>query len=247
MFATARKADDLARLRDDGFDTHYLDYRETESIRATFDAVMTATNGRLDALFNNGAHAQPGMVEDLPTEALREQFEANVFGWHELTRMTVGAMRTQGHGRIVHCSSILGLVPARLRGAYVASKYALEGLMLTQRMELLGSGIHVSIIEPGPVPSMLAANALAYVEKYIDLENSVHAEAYARRIAELKAGGTGDDGGKGAGQVYDALRHALTAASPKPHYVVTRQAKIAVLGKWLLPSALFYRFVARST
>ena len=83
--------------------------------------------------------------------ALREQFEANLFGWHDLTRRLVPVMRRQGHGRIVYCSSILGLVPGRFRGAYAASKHALEGLMLCLRAELAGSGMHVSLIEPGPV------------------------------------------------------------------------------------------------
>lgn len=247
VFATARKPDDLKRLADDGFDALYLDYRETQSIGKAFNTVMTKTGGRLDALFNNGAHAQPGMVEDLPVAALREQFEANVFGWHELTRLAVPVMRGQGHGRIVHCSSILGLVPAPLRGAYVSSKYALEGLATTQRMELAGSGIHVSLIEPGPVPSKLAANALGFARKYIDTENSVHAEAYARRIAELESGGTEEDGGRAAEWVYRALRHALTARQAKPHYLVTPQARLGVFAKWLLPAGLFYRLVARST
>jgi len=247
VFATARGKADLVELADAGLDVLYLDYREPDSIQSAFAAVMAQTGGRLDALFNNGAHAQPGAVEDLPVSALREQFEVNLFGWHELTRLAVPAMRKQGHGRIVHCSSILGLVPAPMRGAYVASKYALEGLMLTQRMELEGSGIHVSLIEPGPVPSRLASNALAFARKHIDIENSVHADAYAKRIAELEAGGTPDDGGPAAGWVMDALRHALTADRPRPHYLVTRQARIGAFGKWLLPAGFFYRLVARNT
>lgn len=247
VFATARGKADLAELGEAGLHALYLDYREPDSIHNAFKTVMAETGGKLDALFNNGAHAQPGAVEDLPVSALREQFEVNLFGWHELTRLAVPTMRDQGHGRIVHCSSILGLVPAPLRGAYVASKYALEGLMLTQRMELEGSGIHVSLIEPGPVPSRLASNALAFAHKHIDIENSVHANAYAKRLAELEAGGTPDDGGRAAGWVMDALRHALTSDRPRPHYLVTRQARIGAFGKWLLPAGLFYRLVARNT
>lgn len=244
VFATARKEEDLRRLGDEGVVPLYLDYREPASIRAAFDAVMEATGGRLDALVNNGAYAQPGAVEDLPVAALREQFEANLFGWHELTCMAVPAMRRRNAGRIVHVSSILGLAPAPLRGAYVASKHALEGLMLTQRMELDGSGIHVSLIEPGPVPSMMARTALVYARKYIDVAGSVHAEAYARRIAELEAGGTPDDGGRAVGWVHAAMRHALTSGRPRPHYVVTPQARIAVAAKWLLPAGFFYRLAA---
>ncbi len=244
MFASARKEADLARLAGEGFETVYLDYREPDSIAAAFEKVMNATGGRLDALYNNGAYSQPGAVEDLPIAALREQFDANFFGWHELTSLAVPVMRRQGHGRIIHCSSVLGFVPAPLRGAYVASKYAIEGLMLTQRMELLGSGLHVSLIEPGPVPSMIAANALRYARKYIDLEGSVHAAAYGKRIAQLEAGGTPDDKGRALASVYRALSHALTAARPQSRYHVTPQTRIAALGKWLLPTDLFYRLVA---
>jgi NAD(P)-dependent dehydrogenase (short-subunit alcohol dehydrogenase family) len=248
VFATARKPADLELLRGEGMAAAlYLDYREPDSIRAAFEAVMAQTDGRLDALVNNGAYSQPGAVEDLPIAALREQFDANFFGWHELTQMAVPAMREQGHGRIVHMSSILGLVPAPLRGAYVASKYALEGLMLASRMELDGSGVHVSLIEPGPVPSKIAENALAYARKYIDIEGSVHAQAYRKRIGQLEAGGTPDDGGKAAGWVYRCLRHALNAANPKPHYVVTPQARLGVAGKWLLPAGFFYRLLAART
>ncbi|QKV20287.1 SDR family NAD(P)-dependent oxidoreductase [Oricola thermophila] len=248
VFATARKPEDLGRLRDEGMAAAlHLDYREPDSIRAAFAAVMAETGGRLDALVNNGAYSQPGAVEDLPTDALREQFEANFFGWHELTRLAVPVMRGQGGGRIVHVSSILGLVPAPVRGAYVASKHALEGLMLTARMELEGSGVHMSLIEPGPVPSKIAQNALAYAHKYIDIEASVHRAAYEKRLAELEAGGTPDDGGRAAGWVYRRLRHALKAAKPRPHYLVTPQARLGVAGKWLLPAGLFYRIVAART
>lgn len=244
VFATARKQADLSVLENHGLEALYLDYRETESIHAAFAAVMERTGGRLDALFNNGAHSQPGAVEDLPVEALREQFEANVFGWHELTRLAVPVMRRQGAGRIVHCSSILGVMPAPIRGAYIASKYALEGLMLTQRIELEGSGVHVSLIEPGPVPSRIATNALAFARKYIDLENSVHAESYARRIEQLEAGGTPDDGGRAVAGLYRSLTHALTARRPRPHYPVTVPARLGFLAKRIMPADAFYRLVA---
>src|SRR5690606_37310054 len=111
------------------------------------------SGGRLDAVFHNGGFAQPGAIEDLPVEALRAQFEANVFGWHALTRLAIPVMRRQGHGRIVFCSSVLGFMPGRFRGAYVASKHAIEGYADTLRIELEGSGIAVSLIEPGPIAS----------------------------------------------------------------------------------------------
>ena len=247
VFATARKPEDIAALKAHGIETFYLDYREPESIKALVENVLKETGGTLDALFNNGGYAQPGAVEDLPMEALREQFETNFFGWHDLTRRIVPVMRKQGRGRIVHCSSILGLLPQKLRGAYNASKHAVEGLMLTMRMELWGTGIEVALIEPGPIESKIAVTAAAYADKYIDVENSPHRKSYEKRLALLRAGGTKDPTKLGPDAVYKVLKHALNAASPKPHYVVTRPARIGVILKRILPSKLLYRLLAKSS
>jgi NAD(P)-dependent dehydrogenase (short-subunit alcohol dehydrogenase family) len=244
VFPTARKAEDIAMLKDEGFEAFFLDYRQPDSIAELVAKVLERTGGRLDALFNNGAHAQPGAVEDLPVEALREQFEANFFGWHDLTRRIVPVMRAQGSGRIVHCSSILGLTPALWRGAYVASKHAVEGLMLTLRMELDGSGIHVSLIEPGPVVSKIAPNALPWFEHYVDHENSVHRDAYQAQLARMRAGGSKSRLKLEPDAVHAVLRHALLSARPRPHYVVTLPAKIGVALKRVLPARLLYRVLA---
>jgi NAD(P)-dependent dehydrogenase (short-subunit alcohol dehydrogenase family) len=206
--------------------------------------VLERTEGRLDALFNNGGYALAGAVEDIPVEALRDQFEANFFGWHDLTRRIVPAMRAAGHGRIVNCSSILGSVPMRYRGAYCASKYALEGLMLSLRADLAGTGIHVSMIEPGPIESKIALNGAAVFEGHVDIENSVHRDAYRARIERLRAGKGRSRLTRGPDAVYRALRHALEARRPKPHYPVTLPARTGLLMKRILPSALFYRLVA---
>ena len=244
VFATARKPADLEKLRGEGMEAVYLDYREPESIAAAVETVLATTDGRLDALFNNGAHAQPGAVEDIPVAALREQFEANLFGWHDLTRRIVPVMRAQGHGRIVHCSSILGLVPARWRGPYVASKHALEGLMLCLRLELEGSGIEVSLIEPGPIESQFAANALTHFERNVDIEGSVHRDHYQAELARMRQGGIRSRFKLTPAAVHDVLRHALEHPRPRPHYVVTTPARLGVLLKRLLPSRLFYRIMA---
>ncbi len=245
VFATARKPQDIAVLEADGIEAFYLDYREPDSIEALVAAVLERTGGRLDALFNNGAHAQPGAVEDLSVAALKEQFEANFFGWHDLTQRIVRVMRRQGHGRLVHCSSILGLAPVRFRGAYSASKHALEGLMLCMRQELQGSGVHVSLIEPGPVTSKIASNGLFWFLKNIDHENSVHRVAYAAQLARLKAGGSSSRLKKGPEVVYAALRHALLSRRPRPHYVVTVPAKVGAVLKRILPASMLYRVLAR--
>lgn len=245
VFATARKAADIAALEADGIEAFYLDYREAGSIAALVDAVLERTGGTLDALFNNGAYAQPGAVEDLPVEALREQFEANFFGWHDLTRRVVPVMRRQGRGRLVHCSSILGLAPVRFRGAYSASKHAIEGLMLCMRQELEGSGIHLSLIEPGPVTSKIASNGLVWFLKNIDIENSAHRADYQAQLARLQAGGSVSRLKPGPEVVHVALRHALLSQRPRPHYVVTVPARIGVMLKRILPASALYRVLAR--
>ena len=244
VFATARKDADIAALKAKGMEAHYLDYTEPQSIAVLADEVLRQTDGKLDALFNNGAYAQPGAIEDLPVEALRQQFEANFFGWHDLTRRVVPVMRRQGHGRIVHCSSILGLVPMKWRGAYVASKFALEGLMLAQRMELEGSGIDVSLIEPGPIASRFTYNAASHARANIDMEASVHRELYQRQMAKLEGGGTKSKNKLGPEAVYAVLLHALEAPRPRPHYVVTKPAKLGSLARRLMPARWLYRMLS---
>lgn len=244
VFATARKAEDIAALGADGIEAFYLDYREPASIEALVEAVLSRTGGTIGALYNNGAHAQPGAVEDLPVAALRDQFEANLFGWHDLTRRIVPVMRSQGHGRIVNCSSILGLAPIKFRGAYAASKHALEGLTLCLRAELHGSGVHVSLIEPGPIESRIAPNGLAWFEKYVDHENSVHREAYQAQLKRLRGGGSKSRLKLQPDAVYTVLRHALESPRPRPHYLVTLPAKIGAVLKRALPARLFYRILA---
>ncbi|MBB4144572.1 SDR family oxidoreductase [Rhizobium rhizoryzae] len=245
VFATVRNPVHLAALEADGIEALLMDYTDPKSISAMVAEVVRRTGGTIDALFNNGAYGQPGAVEDLTTDVLRLQFETNVFGWHELTRQVIPYMRAQGFGRIVQCSSILGLVPFRYRGAYNASKHAIEGLSVTLRMELDGSGIFVSLIEPGPIESRFTANALAAVQAHIDVENSAHAEEYKRQLARLDGSGPVNKHKLGPDAVHEVLRHALTAPRPKPHYIVTKPAKKGVLAKRLLPADLLYRLLRR--
>lgn len=244
VFATARKPADLAALEADGIEAFYLDYTEPESIAALVEAVSARTGGGLDALFNNGAYAQAGAVVDLTTEALRLQFEANFFGWHDLTRRVIPLMRAARHGRIVNCSSILGLIPAKFRGAYAASKHALEGLSLCLRQEMKVFGIFVSLIEPGPIESKIAANGLAWFERFIDVENSVFRKPYQAQLARMRAGGSKGRFKLGPEAVYASLKLALESPRPRAHYAVTLPTKAAVLAKRLLPQRLFYRGIA---
>ncbi|MBX4865223.1 SDR family oxidoreductase [Rhizobium sophorae] len=243
VFATVRKPEDLPGLETEGIEAFLMDYARTETISDLVGAVLERSGGRIDALFNNGAYGQPGAVEDLSTATLRAQFEANFFGWHELTRQVIPPMRKRGQGRIVQCSSILGVVPYRYRGAYTASKFALEGLSITLRMELQGSGIHVSLIEPGPIATRFTANALAKIKEHIDLENSPHAVDYIRQLARLDGSGPVNRHKLGPEAVYSVLKHALNSKNPRPHYPVTTPAKQGMFLKRLLPADLFYRLM----
>ncbi|AKI03250.1 short-chain dehydrogenase of unknown substrate specificity [Hoeflea sp. IMCC20628] len=244
VIASARTPGDISRLKEDGIEALHLDYADPASITDFFEKAMTATGGRCDALFNNGGYGQVGAIEDLPVDALRAQFEANFFGWHDLTRRVIPVMRAQGHGRIVQCSSILGLVPMRFRGAYNASKHALEGLSVTLALELQDSGIHVSLIEPGAIASEFRANCLPHLERHIDIENSVHRKDYQAQLRRLEKEERSDSGKLGPDAVYKVLNHALTAPRPRYHYPVTRAAKLGVIARRLLPARLFYPWLA---
>uniref|UniRef100_A0A4W5LCQ8 Uncharacterized protein n=1 Tax=Hucho hucho TaxID=62062 RepID=A0A4W5LCQ8_9TELE len=160
VFATARQAADVVRLQAQGLEALQLDVDDSDSIVQAVAEVLLRTGGTLDALFNNAGYGQPGAAEDVPRAAMRAQFETNVFGAWELMNAVIPVMRRQGHGRILFNSSVLGFAAMKYRGAYNASKYAMEGLCDTLRLELAGSGIAVSLIEPGPIESRFRANAL---------------------------------------------------------------------------------------
>ena len=174
VFATCRKEEDVQRLREEGLNAHRLDLCDTSSMHETLSWMLAQTGGRIDVLFNNGAYGQPGAVEDLRREVLREQFETNVFGTQELTNLVLPFMRAQKSGRIIYNSSILGFVAMSYRGAYNASKFAIEGLADTLRLELHKSGVDVVLIEPGPIRSSFRKNALAKFLANVDQEHSAH-------------------------------------------------------------------------
>lgn len=221
VFATARTPDDIEKLGKSGLDALYLDYADSGSVQRAFEGVMQQTGGRLYGLFNNGAYGQPGAVEDLTRETLRKQFESNFFGWHELTRLVIPVMREQGGGRIIHNSSVLGFAAMPFRGAYNASKFALEGLSDTLRLELRGSNVHVSLVEPGPILSRFRANALVALRENIDIENSIHRENYKGALARLQKEGPAAPFTLPPEAVLRRVVHALESRRPKPRYYVT--------------------------
>ncbi|MET0051912.1 MAG: SDR family oxidoreductase [Candidatus Thiodiazotropha sp.] len=234
VFATARKPQDVADLEQQGYETCLLDLRDSASIASALDHVLKRTQGKLYALFNNGAYGQPGAVEDLTREALREQFETNLFGWHELTCQVIPVMRRQGHGRIIQNSSILGYMTLPYRGAYVASKYALEGLSDTLRLELTGSGIHVVLIEPGPIESRFRTNALAKWQEHVDPEQSFHRDHYLSMLERLRKPGPAAPFTLPPEAVLKKVIHALESPRPRIRYPVTFPAHLFALLRRIL-------------
>ncbi len=188
VIASARKLEDVTRLQAEGLTTIRLDLADPVSITEAVSQVRELCQGELYGLFNNGAYGQPGALEDLPTAALRAQFESNFFGWHELIRQILPLMLPHGEGRIIQNSSVLGLVAMKYRGAYNASKFAIEGYTDTLRLELRGTGVQISLIEPGPIESRFRANALAALHQHIDLEHSRHLSGDALASVEGGAG-----------------------------------------------------------
>lgn len=241
VFAGVRNPDDLASLASEGFNAVHLDYDSPAIISTAVYRVLDMTGGRLDALFNNGAYSQLGALEDIGTDRLRDQFETNLFGWHDLIRKVVPVMRRQGSGRIVNCSSILGFTGARYRGAYVASKYALEGMTDVLRLELAGTGIHVVLIQPGPIRSRFIENALARVRESVNVDGSVHREGYRKALARLGRGDGSSRFKRGPEAVFKKLIHALEAEHPRARYPVTIPTHVAAWMKRLLPWSLIDR------
>ena len=235
VIATARKSEDVSRLAQEGLTAIQLDLADSQSIKQAVNHVIELTGGHCDALFNNGAFGQPGAVEDLTRDVLRFQFETNLFGTHELTNLLIPLMRRQGHGRIIYNSSVLGLVAMRYRGAYNASKFALEGLADTLRLELYGTNIHISLIEPGPISSNFRKNSYALYKKNIDPVHSFHNETYKAMEARLQKEGAAVAFTLPAKAVTEKVIHALEAKQPKMRYYVTFPTYLFAFLKRILP------------
>lgn len=246
VFATARTDDDLARLEREGLEAIKLDYRFPDSVAACAAEVSKRTGGTLYALFNNGAYGQPGAVEDITRAVLEEQFAANFFGWHQLTTLCLPMMRKLGEGRIVQCSSVLGLLALKWRGPYNASKFALEGLSDTLRLELRGTGIKVVTINPGPITSDFVKNARAAFERNVDMTHSHYTAEFEAQRARLDRGGNGRFK-LPATAVLDKLILALEKPNPRAHYYVTIPTHVVALLRRILPSGLLDAFASKNS
>ena len=247
VVAACRQQKDVDRLAAEGLTSVLLDYTDTDSIQAAFAATMEATGGRLDALFNNSAHAMGGAIEDIPTEFWRQIFEANFFGWHELTRLVLPIMRKQGSGRIVQCSSVLGFAGVQMRGPYSSTKYALEGYTDVLRLELHNTGIYPILIEPGPVRTAIRENARPHYEKWCEKENTPWAGFYKSTVEKrLYAENPPPDRFELQPEVVTAkLIHALESPRPRARYYVTTPTYIAGYLKRVLPTRWLDRVLMR--
>jgi NAD(P)-dependent dehydrogenase (short-subunit alcohol dehydrogenase family) len=237
VFASCRRRADCERLRAEGFESPQLDYTDQASMDTALSDVLAATGGRLDALFNNGAYAVPGAAEDLPTEALRQNFEANVFGWHSLTRAVIPVMRTQGHGRIVNHGSVLGLVVAPWRMSYNATKFAVEGMTDTLRLEMRGTPIHVITLNTGPITTKIRENSIPHFERWIDWRASPRAAQYEASLLDRLYRSRGRDMFELPPSAVSAkLVHALESRRPRSRYYVTRATWLMGAARRLLPT-----------
>ncbi len=234
LIVTARKDKDIQRLISEGFEAVKMDMSESASVQKGFKRVLAKTGGELYALFNNAGFGQPGAVEDLSRDALKEQFETNVFGAIELTNLALKVFRKQKKGKIIQNSSILGFVAFKYRGAYSASKFALEALSDTLRLELTGSNIYISLIEPGPIKTDFRRNAFKKFLKYINVDKSPHYQAYQKSIERFKSD-KDDPFTLSSEAVFQSLSKILETENPKDRYQITIPTKLFWILRRILP------------
>ncbi|WP_028024562.1 SDR family oxidoreductase [Enterovibrio calviensis] len=245
VIASCRKSEDVARLNAEGLHCIQLDLADTSSILAAVEKVREHTGGKLFGLFNNGAYGQPGALEDLPTDALRKQFETNFFGWHTLTQAVIPMMMENGAGRIVQNSSVLGFIALKFRGAYNASKFAVEGWTDTLRLELADTPIQISLIEPGPIESRFRANALDAFFQAININSSRFESDYRAQQSRMESENSTNKYTLPSEAIVAPLLHALTAPRAKIRYRVTKPTHYMALCKRLLPSRMLDRILAK--
>lgn len=247
VFAACRMEKDVERLAGEGLTSLRLDYERPETISSAVDRVLAETDGCLDALFNNGAYAIPGPIEDLSRSAIDAIFQANFVGWHDLTVQLIPAMRKQGHGRIINCSSVLGFVSTPFRGAYCATKFALEAWSDALRMEMSEAGIKVILIEPGPIETKFRENAVRAFYKWVDWERSARVEEYETDLlTKLNDGSSNSRFQLPASAVTAKLVRALDDQNPKPRYFVTVPTYGANLLRRALPTVMLDKILARN-
>ncbi len=244
VFATARKAADVVQLKQQGFEAFVLDLSSSASINTAVKAVFEQTDD-LYGLIHNGAYGQVGALEDISRQVLEAQFQANVFGWHELTNLVLPKMKSNNEGRIVYLSSVLGFVAMPFRGPYNASKFAIEGLVNTLRLELSNTNIQLSLIQPGPIESKFRINAYKAFMQHVDMANSDYQENYKKMIERLQSEELADFT-LPATAVLKCCIHALSVKRSKIHYHVTFPTKLFALLIRLLPARLMDKILNKA-
>ncbi|SON49287.1 SDR family oxidoreductase [Vibrio tapetis] len=246
VIASCRRQSDVEKLQGQGLKCIQLNMDSVNSIDQAVAEVLLLTNGKLDVLFNNAAYGQAGALEDLPTQALRDQFETNFFGWHHLVKGILPSMRNHNSGRIIQNSSVLGFAAMRYRGAYNASKFALEGWTDTLRLELMDTNIHISLIQPGPIETQFRANALAKFRQWINIETSAHRQQYLIQVERLASKASGNDFTLPSEAIVAPLLHAIESDNPKIRYPITTPTKVFAILKRILPTRLLDQLLLKA-
>ena len=242
VYPTARDLKDVEILRSMGFEyAMELNVTKPEEIEKVIADVL-AKEGSIDVWFNNAGFGQPGALEDIRTEVLREQFETNVFGLHECTRQIIPVMKKQGYGKIIQHSSVLGLISLFGRGAYNASKYAIEGLTDTQRLELQGTGIYAVLLNTGPITSHFRENAMKKLRQNVDIEHSDHREKYLRSLQAKKSDVPFNEE---ADSVARVVYRIILSEKPKPRYYITKATYLLGYLKRVLSTSLLDRILMK--
>ena len=244
VFATARNIKDVEQLKQQGFDAFVLDLSSSRSINTAIKAVFEQTDD-LYGLIHNGAYGQVGALEDISRKALEEQFQSNVFGWHELTNLVLPKMKLKNEGRIIYLSSVLGFVAMPFRGPYNASKFAIEGLVNTLRLELSSTNVQLSLIQPGPIESKFRINAYKAFMKHVDMKSSDYQSNYEKMIKRLQSDELADFT-LPATAVLKCAEHALSAKQAKIHYHVTFPTKLFAILMRLLPTRLMDKILNKA-
>jgi len=244
VFATARKSNDVEKLKQLGFESHQLDLTSSESIKFAMNEIYSQTD-TLYGLIHNGAYGQVGALEDISREVLEAQFQANVFGWHELTNLVLPVMRKNNSGRVIYLSSVLGFVAMPFRGPYNASKFAIEGLVDTLRLELINTNIQLSLVQPGPIDSQFRANAYLAFEDNVNMDNSNYQANYQGMIERLNSSKLATFT-LAPESILSCVLHALEAPKAKIHYRVTFPTKLFALLKRILPSRILDKILSKA-
>ncbi|MEA2049307.1 MAG: SDR family NAD(P)-dependent oxidoreductase [Campylobacterota bacterium] len=242
VFATARQQKDLDMLENLGFESFLLDVTLSITITNTLAKILELTNGKLDVVFNNAGYGQPGAVEDLETDILKEQFETNVFGLHELTIQVLPIMKAQGYGKIIQHSSVLGIVSLKLRGAYNASKYAVEGLTDTLRLELKDTNIDITLLNTGPVVSDFRINAQNKLLENIDIEKSNYKDIYEKTLKSKKSDVPFT---LESIEVSKIVEKIIISKKVKPRYYITKATYLLGFAKRILSTNLLDKILMK--